>query len=90
MIQVEVRHYGVFRKYLKDGTSSTKLFLDKPRNLLEFKSYFTNYLKSEISGFSDETLVSESAIADEVSILPDDHMIDSNCQLSILPPVCGG
>lgn len=50
-------------------------------------------IKKTLSGLlngSESMLVFDSVLANDKAILRDNHVFESDAQLSILPPVCGG
>ena len=86
--KVRIQLFGKFRSYLPQGYF--ELILAPDKQIGELRMQIINYLKNNVSGFADDVLVNESAIADQFEILGDLEKIGNKNQFSILPPVCGG
>lgn len=80
-MRVTINHYGTFRKM---GVS-TSLDIPAPATISTIRAAFVVEL-----GEQHRLLIEDSALANETDILPDEFIIDANCSLSVLPPVCGG
>lgn len=80
-IAIDIKLFGAFRKFgktlaLKVPSGSSAGFV---------KEALSRMLKG-----GEAALVFDSALADDKKILPDDHILETDAALSILPPVCGG
>lgn len=80
-INITITHYGVFRKL---GTD-TKISIPAPATIETVRAALADKL-----GAAHKVLVEDSVLASDTDILPDAYVIDGNCVLSVLPPVCGG
>jgi len=80
-ITVDIRFFGAFRTFGRDVVLSLPL----GSNLVAVKQALIAKI-----GKDQELLVNDSVLADSVHILPETYIIEENCCLSILPPVCGG
>lgn len=80
-MKITVQHYGAFRKLGKN----TEFDIPAPSTIAEIRAALIAQL-----GEQHKLLVEDSAIANDTDILPDEFVIDDNCTLSALPPVCGG
>lgn len=80
-MKIVIQHYGAFRN-LGD---STALDISLPTTIGIIRAAMAVQLEGQHS-----LLVGDSAIANDVDILPDAYVIEEPCVLSILPPVCGG
>lgn len=89
MIEIEVRLFGAFRKYQQKG-NILRFQARDDIDVISLKRLLSEHLQSQYPGDAIEALVGESAIADDVRVLPENHVFDRNCTLQILPPVCGG
>lgn len=76
-----IQCFGIFRKF---GES---LSVDLPlgSSVQQVKQAIVDLI-----GTQHKTLVEESVLADEDSILPNAYVLEKPASLSILPPVCGG
>ena len=92
MIQIELRLFGVYRKYVKNS-NSVHFELDDSIAVItahEIKKKLAIYLSQFPASHSDIELIADSAIANEKKILFPEEQILNSCSLAILPPVCGG
>jgi molybdopterin converting factor small subunit len=80
-MKIVIQHYGAFRN-LGD---STALEISLPTTIGIIRTAMAAQLEGQHS-----LLVGDSAIANDMDILPDAYVIEEPCVLSILPPVCGG
>lgn len=80
-ITVGIRFFGAFRTFGREVVLSLPL----GSNLVDVKQELVTKL-----GKDQELLVNDSVLADSVHILPEAYVLEENCCLSILPPVCGG
>lgn len=80
-MKITVSHYGTFRKL----GQSTDLDISGPTTIGLIRTALIAQL-----GEQNRLLIEDSAIASDTEILPDEFIIDSDCALSVLPPVCGG
>jgi molybdopterin converting factor small subunit len=88
MNEVEVRLFGAFRKYIPEGR--LKITISQSCDVETFKEKIRLRIKESAPGFSDENLISESALANENEILAEDGVVHAGEMLALLPPVCGG
>lgn len=80
-MKIVIKHYGAFRK---DG-SETALDISLPATVSAIRAEMIAQ-----RGEDHRLLVEDSAFANNTDILPDEYVIEKECTLSILPPVCGG
>lgn len=80
-MKIIIRHYGAFRK---DGPETT-LHMPLPATINAVRAALIAQ-----HGEDRRLLVEDSAFANDTDILPDEYVIERECTLSILPPVCGG
>jgi molybdopterin converting factor small subunit len=80
-IEIIISHYGAFKKL----GSNTIISVPAPITIGTVRAALAEKLGDE-----HKALVEDSALANDTDILPDAFVIDANCALSILPPVCGG
>lgn len=79
MILVNIKLFGAFRKF----GESIAISVSTGSKVSEVKAA----LQEKLNG---EGLVSDSVLANDNAILRDHDVLDSDTELSILPPVCGG
>lgn len=92
MIQIELRLFGVYRKYVKNS-NILQFELDENHSAITpqaVKAWLAAYLSDFPASRSDIELIADSAIANERKILTPEEPILNSCSLAILPPVCGG
>ena len=92
MIQIELRLFGVYRKYVKNS-NVLQFEMDEKKSTITpqtIKARLAAYLSDFPSSHSDINLIADSAIANESKILNPEESILNSCSLAILPPVCGG
>ncbi len=89
MIEIEIRLFGSFRKYEKQGTPII-VNSREPIPISSLKEKLDSRFKEFFPHFSDSELIKDSAVASESQILDLNHVIERSCSLFILPPVCGG
>jgi molybdopterin converting factor small subunit len=80
-ITITMRLFGAFRK---DG-ERIEFSVAAGSSVSQIREAARDRLSAEM-----KALVSDSVIANDETILPEDYIIDSDSSLSILPPVCGG
>lgn len=80
-IEIRIRYFGAFRKY---GTEMI-LSLEKGCSITKLKEAICTELKE-----GEHSLVFDSVLANDSDILDETDVLEADCQLSILPPVCGG
>lgn len=80
-MKIVIRHYGAFRKF----GNETSLDISAPATIGTVRMAMIGRLGQE-----HKLLVEDSALANETDILPDEYVIEKECVLSALPPVCGG
>ncbi|MCL4678100.1 MAG: MoaD/ThiS family protein [Alphaproteobacteria bacterium] len=78
---VTIQFYGAFQKFGKE----LALELSGPVTLAELKDLLSSSL-----GGQHRSLIEASAFASEETIINRASVIQTDCRLSILPPVCGG
>ena len=78
-ITIDLQLFGVFRKF----GDTVNFTVPMGSTIAGVK----HILKNKLAG---ETLVLDSVLANENTILRDSDVLNSNAILSILPPVCGG
>lgn len=88
MNEVEVRLFGAFRKYVPDGR--LRITISRPCDVETFKEKILLRIKEVAFEFSDDSLISESALANENEILSDGGIVHVGETVALLPPVCGG
>ena len=79
MIEIEMKMFGAFRKY---QNQQIRLSFESPVSVDQIKLTLFKQLA--------EKLIFDSALANEIEVLPPDAILSQSCTLSILPPVCGG
>lgn len=89
MIEIELKLFGSFRKYEKQGTP-IRVSSVEPLSITHLKEILDSRFKELFERFSDSELIRDSAIADDTQVLGQNHVISRSCTLLILPPVCGG
>ena len=87
-IEIKVRLFGAFRRY--SSASEISLKIASGSSVAEVKTLLAQHLKQLDSGFSEQTLMENSVLADETRILSGTETIQRSARLAILPPVCGG
>ena len=80
-MKIIVLYYGAFRSLGKQAILS----IDSPAPVHAIKKSLTAYLGSQ-----HQALIEDSVLANDTDILPDDFVLEQDCTLFILPPVCGG
>tara|TARA_A200000113_G_C8676815_1_gene294207 strand:- start:317 stop:568 length:252 start_codon:yes stop_codon:yes gene_type:complete len=80
-ISIEIQFFGAFRPL----GESMNMEIEKGLSLSAFKECFINQVGSDYA-----LLIKESAIANNEEVLDETYLLESDMQLSILPPVCGG
>lgn len=80
-MKIIVDYYGAFRIFGKQ----TALDIEAPATVRAVKSALMSVL-----GVEHQALIEDSVLANETDILSDAFVLDAECTLSILPPVCGG
>ncbi len=104
LVNIEIRLFGAFRKYLSCQGEAQKSFNDHTvkypnslvlsvnKNILlkDLRNQLITKLNSLRPDLDSYSLVFDSAFANEDSILEDHQCVGDRPFLSILPPVCGG
>ena len=80
-ITVQINFFGAFRKF----GDALSLIIAPGSTADEIKQQLIAEL-----GENQRALVEDSVLASDTQVLTDSHTIDEACELSILPPVCGG
>ena len=91
MIEIELRMFGMFRKYERESAPMS-FQVAEPAPVANIKLAFGKRLQELFPDFDQngEQLINASVIASERQVLSPDEVLRSSCKLSILPPVCGG
>lgn len=79
-VTLTVNLFGAFRA---GGNQPVALTLPKGATLAEAR----HALKATLG---NNSLVDDSALADDKQVLPEDAIFERDTELAILPPVCGG
>ena len=87
-VTLTINLFGVFRTFAQGQPFI--LSLPKGACLEAARASLKAALKESHAGFDRETLVDESAFADDRQVLPEDTVFESDMELAVLPPVCGG
>ena len=85
---VSIRLFGALRQYSE--TKPIVITLPKGASLPQLKIALIHLLKAETPDFHHEALIDLCAFANDQAILPKDTIFQESCNLSLLPPVCGG
>jgi molybdopterin converting factor small subunit len=85
-IKVEISLFGAFRKY---NSGVVQFEFNEGKTCEQVKWALGDYLQSRYPDF-DKELVQTSVLADDKSVLASSTLIERNCSLAVLPPVCGG
>ncbi|AGH97663.1 MoaD/ThiS family protein [Micavibrio aeruginosavorus] len=80
-MKVSVIHYGAFRSL----GSKSDLDISPPVTIGAVRKLLCNHLGQDYA-----LLIDDSVFANDTDVLPDEFVLDVDCSLSILPPVCGG
>jgi molybdopterin converting factor small subunit len=88
MNSVQIRLFGAFRNYSNESEITVET--DSALSLQEVKAGLLK--KLSVSGKEDaiQTLLSQSAVANETRVLGESELVLPGMKLAILPPVCGG
>lgn len=81
MIAINMKLFGAFRKY------GDKIIFTVPSgaSVRDVKERLARELKG-----ADPALINDSAIANDNEVIGADFVFTKDCDLAILPPVCGG
>ncbi len=80
-IKISIKYFGAFRKY----GSEIDVSLERGCSVVMVKNALCEALNE-----GKDSLVHDSVLANDADILDDKYVFETDCQLSILPPVCGG
>ena len=80
-ITVTMRLFGAFREF----GESVELAVKSGSSVAAIKQALGNAL-----GERAQTLIRDSVLADDHTILPVEFIVETDAKLAILPPVCGG
>jgi len=86
-IEITIRLFGAFRKF---HNAPLTLFLPAGCSVTDIKTALGHALTSLNPAFADQELLDKSVLADDRAVLAPGATLQQNCQLAILPPVCGG
>lgn len=87
-LAIDIQLFGACRLFADDH--SIRLEVPQDTRIADLRQILCTTLAARQPGFDQHKLVQISALADERSILRDDHVLKHNTSLAILPPVCGG
>lgn len=87
-ITLNIQLFGALKKYSSNGVLKIEVFGGS--NIEDVKNKIINTLKCDFPDFSDIELINKSVLANECRILNSDEIFETNMQLVIMPPVCGG
>lgn len=91
---MQVKMFGALRKFSDDDgffkfEFSADATVAPVMTVSKFKTALSAQLEKKYADFTKELLL-QSAIANQEEILQDDHLIQPNEVIAVLPPVCGG
>lgn len=78
---VSIKNFGIFRTF----GDSFAIRISTGSSIQQLKDALIQQI-----GEQHMTLVTESVLANDETILPNHHILEKKSTLSILPPVCGG
>ena len=84
---IRVLLFGAFRQYAADG--AINVVFPEGGSVADLRESLASELKRLSPEFSEDLLYS-SAIGNNDEILSEDFQLWKECELAILPPVCGG
>lgn len=87
-IQLQIRLFGVFRKFHPSPVALTVATGTTVRTLKTVLGLELQKLNGGI--FTEQALLAQSALATDHAVLEDGACLTESAQLAILPPVCGG
>ena len=87
-VTVSIRLFGALRQYSE--TKPIVITLPQGTALPQLKIALIQALKTDTPHFHHEALIDLCAFASDQAILPKDTIFQESCNLSLLPPVCGG
>ncbi|MBI2601808.1 MAG: MoaD/ThiS family protein [Deltaproteobacteria bacterium] len=87
MIKVKLRLFGRFRSFYSDPF--LEIQVPSGSDLTTVKTFLASSLRKIASEF-DSQLLEDAAFADEDTILERDARFSRDCEIAVLPPVCGG
>ncbi len=87
-IIVTINLYGQFRRYIADR--EIKITLWSGASLIDVRSSVAAEILKQNGEFLEHDLLTQSVFADDCKILSNNHILQEDTVLSILPPVCGG
>ena len=87
MIKVKVRLFGRFRSFYSDPF--LEIQVPSGSDLSKVKTSLASSLREFASEF-DSQLLEDVAFANEDVILGRDVRFSRDCEIAVLPPVCGG
>jgi molybdopterin converting factor small subunit len=92
MLKIQLKFFGQFKQYLEKEICEIELI--SSMRLDEFKPYLENSLRQSCLVRCEsnqlKALLELSVFADETRILGENERITKDCQIAVLPPVCGG
>jgi molybdopterin converting factor small subunit len=89
VMKTKVRMFGAFRKHMGDEVF---IEFEQESNLSvpAIKEKISIALKEKNPQFNEDTLIADSALADESHVFQQTENIAPGGSLALLPPVCGG
>lgn len=87
-ILVTINLYGPFRRYSADNEITIDLW--RGASLIDVRSALVAEIINRHGEFLEHELLTQSAFADDCTILANDYILQEDAVLTILPPVCGG
>lgn len=80
-VSIRIKYFGAFRKFGSD------IMLEMPvgASIAQIKTALSKNMKGR-----ESLLVFDSVLGNDDMILSDSYQCNTNCELAILPPVCGG
>ncbi len=87
-VTVSIHLFGALRQYSE--IKPIVITLPQGASLSQLKTALTQVLKAGTPDFHHEALIDLCAFASDQAILSKDVLFQESCNLSLLPPVCGG
>lgn len=88
MIKIKINLFGAFRKY--GNGQEIQLQFSEPLSVHDLKKKLANKLLELHPDFNNLALIEDSVFADDASVLSKEFQLMKSCEISVLPPVCGG
>ena len=87
-LQLNVLLFGGLRKYSRTGQIA--LTVPSGSTVSQVKNSLVEKIKAQTGYFSDEALLNVSVVGAKDRLLSGKTIIESDCEIAILPPVSGG